>query len=259
MGFIISNGELPHNSKSIRIGQLPIPSFGTFWVGYPKDVKLQSLVTSIEEVEKEVPALSISQLLRLNTGRKVVLHTSDKDIEGTIISAPLNPEEQPERNPYFMGPQLKPDPYIGYVPSVPGVEIVSIKTEKGIVVLNPASVLRIEFADENLLNITTSKQKIPSIRMELEKPAGGENITVSYLARGITWSPGDLIDLSDSKTAKFSAHALVINELADFKNVKLQLVTGFPNIKFGDISSPIAKNQSLAEFLMHYRAAVANQ
>ena len=250
LGFIISNGELPHNSKSIRIGQLPIPSFGTFWVGYPKDVKLQSLITSIEEVEKEVPALSISQLLRLNTGRKVVLHTSDKDIEGTIISAPLNPEEQPERNPYFMGQQLKPNPYIiDYGTQVPSNEIISIKTEKGIVVLNPASVLRIEFADENPLNITTSKQKIPSIRMELEKPAGGENITVSYLARGITWSPGYLIDLSDSKTAKFSAHALVINELADFKNVKLQLVTGFPNIKFGDISSPIAKNQSLAEFL----------
>ena len=124
-----------------------------------------------------------------------------------------------------------------------------LQTEKGIVVLNPGSVLRVEFPDDNPTNVTTSKQKYPSLRMELEKPAGGENVTVSFLARGITWSPGYLIDLSDSKTAKFSAHALIINELTDFNNVKMQLVTGFPNIKFSDINSPVAKSQSLAEFL----------
>jgi hypothetical protein len=249
LGFIISNATLPENSKTVRIGQLPIPSFGTFWVGYPKDVKLQSLITSIEEVEKKVPVLSIPQLLQINTGRKVIIHTSDKDIEGTILTSPLNPEEQPAPNPYFMSPRLIQDPYRSYMPQIPMNDIISIQTDKGIVVLNPGSILRVEFADDNPTNVTTSKTKYPSLRMELEKPAGGENVTVSFLARGITWSPGYLIDLSDSKTAKFSAHAIIINELTDFNDVKLQLVTGFPNIKFSDINSPVAKSQSLAEFL----------
>jgi hypothetical protein len=249
LGFIISNATLPENSKTVRIGQLPIPSFGTFWVGYPKDVKLQSLVTSIEEMEKKVPLLSIPQLLQVNTGRKVIIHTLDKDIEGTILSSPLNPEEQPTPNPYYMSPRLIQDPYRSYIPPVLMNDIISIQTEKGIVVLNPGSIIRVEFADDNPTNVTTSKTKYPSLRMELEKPAGGENVTVSFLAHGITWSPGYLIDLSDPKTSKFSAHAIIINELTDFNNVKLQLVTGFPNIKFSDINSPIAKSQSLAEFL----------
>jgi hypothetical protein len=85
--------------------------------------------------------------------------------------------------------------------------------------------------------------------MNLEKPAGGTKVTVSYLTRGVTWMPSYLIDLSDPKTAKFSAHAIIINEVTDFKNVKVQLVTGFPNIKFGEILNPIAKSQTLAEFL----------
>jgi len=249
LGFIISNATLPENSKTVRIGQLPIPSFGTFWVGYPKEVNLQSLITSIEEVEKKVPVLSLPQLFQVNAGHKVIIHTSDRDIEGTIVSGSLNTEEQSAPNPYFMSLRQYQDPYSSYIPQIPMNEIISIQTEKGIVVLNPGSVLRVEFADGNPINVTNSVQKYPSIRMELEKPAGGENITVSYLARGITWSPGYLIDLSDPKTAKFSAHALIINELTDFINVKLQLVTGFPNIKFADINSPIAKSQSLAEFL----------
>ena len=249
LGFIISNATLPENSKTVRIGQLPIPSFGTFWVGYPKEVKLQSLITSIEEVERKVPVLSLAQLLQVNTGRKVIIHTSDRDIEGTIIAGTVNNEEQSAPNPYFMSPRQHQDPYSGYIPQIPINEIISIQTEKGIVVLNPGSVLRVEFADDNPINVTNSTQKYPSIRMELEKPAGGEKITLSFLARGITWSPGYLIDLSDPKTAKFSANAVIINELTDFKNVKLQLVTGFPNIKFADINSPVAKSQSLAEFL----------
>ena len=126
LGFIISNATLPENSKTVRIGQLPIPSFGTFWVGYPKEVKLQSLITSIEEVEKKVPVLSIPQLLKVNAGRKVIIHTSDKDIEGTILSGPLNPEEQPAPNPYFMSPRLNQDPYRGYIPPIPSSELISI-------------------------------------------------------------------------------------------------------------------------------------
>jgi hypothetical protein len=117
------------------------------------------------------------------------------------------------------------------------------------VALSPSSILRAEFSDGDPVSVRKTKQTSPSITMNLEKPAGGAKVSVSYLTRGVTWMPSYLIDLSDTKTAKFSAHAIIINEVTDFKNVKVQLVTGFPNIKFGEILSPIAKSQTLAEFL----------
>jgi len=89
----------------------------------------------------------------------------------------------------------------------------------------------------------------PTLRADLEKPAPGEKLALSYLARGITWSPSYLIDLSDPKTARLTAAALVVNEVADLDGVKLDLVTGFPNIQFADVNSPIAMSQPLAQFL----------
>jgi len=61
--------------------------------------------------------------------------------------------------------------------------------------------------------------------------------------------PGYLIDLTDPKKANVSAHAEIINELADLNDVSLQLVTGFPSARFGDLQSPLAMSQDLAGFL----------
>jgi hypothetical protein len=85
--------------------------------------------------------------------------------------------------------------------------------------------------------------------MELDRPAGGRSVSVSYLARGVAWVPAYLIDLSDEKTATFSARALIINELADFNDAEIELITGFPNIRFGEVNSPVAMNQNLSEFM----------
>ena len=249
LAFAISSAELPGDAQTVRIGQLPVPSFGTFWIGYPKDVKLQSVVTSMEDLEREDPVQSIDQLLLTNIGRKVLVHTSDRDIEGTILPA-ANPKGQREpASPYVMSPRQLGNPNEMYIPANPSGNIVLMKTERGTVALSPGSVLRAEFTDGEPISMTRHTQKCPSMFVKLEKPADGGKLSVSYLARGITWIPGYLVDLSDPTTAKFSAHAIVVNELTDLNNVKLQLVTGFPNIKFSDILNPIAKSQSLAEFL----------
>jgi len=95
--------------------------------------------------------------------------------------------------------------------------------------------------------VRTVKQ--PTIRLELEQPAGGQQIYLNWLARGITWAPSYLIDLSDDSNAVLSAKAMVLNEAENLDNVTLELVSGFPNIKFSDINSPVALSQSLADYL----------
>ncbi len=248
LGFVVSRAVLPENSSTVRLGQLPVPSFGTFWIGYPKGVKVQSLITSMEETARNIPAQSIGQLVQANAGRRVVVHTGDRDIEGIVMAAALPEPAPPAPGPYFMSPRT-PDPYNSDQRPAPQADILMIKTDKGTVVLSPGSVIRAEFTERDPVATVPFRTVSPSIRIQLEKPAGGESVTVSCLAHGVTWVPGYLIDLSDPKTAKFSAHAEVINELADFDNVSLQLTTGFPNLKFGELLSPIAKSQALADFL----------
>jgi hypothetical protein len=148
-----------------------------------------------------------------------------------------------------MGVHPVQDQYGRNLQSVYSGDMLLVKTEKGVTAINASSVNRVEFTGSEPVSASSVVKKYPSIRMNLEKPAGDEKVIVSYIARGITWSPSYLVDLSDPKTAKFSAHALIINEMTDFKNVKLQLVTGFPNIKFSEILNPIAKSQNLAQFI----------
>ena len=242
LGFIVSIVTLPEGDRSVRIGPLPLPSFGTFWVGYPEEVKVKSLLTSMEDVEWNVPAQTVGQLVEANAGRHVTVHTADRDFEGTVLPPALPAGSPLAPDPYVMSPRA-PDPYPSYVRPFNQAGLLSLKTDKGIVVLDPGSVLRAEFADHDPVMTVPYRTKSPSLRIELEKPAGGEKVTVSCLAHGITWVPAYLIDLSDPKTARFSAHAEIMNEIADFENVSVQLVTGFPNLRFAEIQSPVGMSQ----------------
>jgi hypothetical protein len=256
LGYATATATLPEKATSIRLGQLPVPSYGTFWVGYPKEVKVRSLTTAMETVDELLPVMGVDQLLRLNPGRKVVLHVAGGTanepvvIEGVVQAPAATPTAPEPPSPYFMDVRRAPDrsSYYGYSP-VPQNGVLVVKTEKGTVALAPGAVQRVEFAGAEPLCVTTNQQKRPAIRMELEKPAGGQKVAVSYLARGITWVPSYRIDLSNEKTAVFSAQAQIINEMADIESAHVDLVTGFPNIQFAELPNPVAMSQTLAEFL----------
>jgi len=248
LAFIVSGITLPDDARTVKIGPLPVPSFGSFWVAYPEGVNVQSLLTSMEDVERVVPAQTVGQLVEANAGRHITVHTADRDFEGTVMppaaaaGSPLAPD------PYFMSPRT-PDPFPSDLRPYVRAGLLSIKSDRGIVVLDPGSVVRAEFTDHDPVMTVTYRVKSPSLRIELGKPAGGKKITVSCLVHGVTWVPAYLIDLSDPTTARFSAHAEIMNEIADFDDVKVQLVTGFPNLRFADIQSPVGMSQSLSDFL----------
>jgi hypothetical protein len=228
LGFFTSSGTLPGGTTSVRMGGFPVPSYGTFWVGYRDKVKVRSLIAAKEPYQNSVPAQSIADLLRLNSGCSVRLRiASDPEeiIEGEVVGD-FNPQG-----------------------GTPASGVLLIKTGKGMVALNTGSVTRVDFARCDIIDSTRVEHMRPFLRMELDRPAGGERIGVTYLAKGISWAPGYLIDLSDAENARLSARALIINEAADLTNVKLELVTGFPNIRFAEVHSPIALTRGLADFL----------
>jgi len=233
LGYFTSSATLPKGATSIRIKQLPIPLF-----------------TSLEDVEETSPARSVIELLQCNPGRKVKISTSLNEmpeIKGAIVGITGENESTEPPSPYIMDVRrpVSSQRYQSYQ----ATSLVVIKTESGNVALNAGSIVRVDFEDENITTSFSSVLKQPSIRMELEKAASGQKIGLSYLARGITWSPSYLIDISDSKKATLTAKAVVINEAADLSDIHLDLVTGFPNIRFGEVNSPVAMSQDLAGFL----------
>lgn len=247
LGFFVSEVTIPKKKTSFCIVPFGAPSHGTFWVAYPPKVKLESLTAREIDSEQLVEAVTIPELLRANLGRKVRLSFFDKEIDCTIKYL-AEDRQRPRPDPY--APGAIEQTTVNYR----GGDLVRsylmiVETDDGQVCINPQNVKKIELLDGKVEKTFTSKSKSMQLEVKMAKPAGGEKLTLSYLAKGITWAPSYMVDITQAEKAHVSAKAAVINEVCDLDDVKIQLVTGFPHLQFADIVSPLALKENLAQFL----------
>jgi hypothetical protein len=242
LGFYTMATSLPGDADTVRIDGLPDPVFGTLWVGYGPKVMVDKLVSKVERVPAVGGVTDLVQLLRKNVGREVILHTSvvgQPRLRGTLLAYS---EEQADKT----GADLRPSNR--RYPS-PSASFLLVQTDSATVAINTGMIQRVDFDTDGITTSVETHHERPVLILELEKPARDEKVSVHCLATGAAWTPSYLIDLTDPETAKFHAKAVIVNEIADFENVELELVTGFPNIKFGDDISPMAMRQRLAGLL----------
>jgi len=263
LGFFTSSMTLPNDLTQIELTGLPVPVLGTFWVAGDAEVKIRNVVSSVAEHKETVPVRSIGELLKENAGQTVVLYVllagfpaadaaqpRTETITGTLLTqAEFAPPLQP--NPYVMEATPTNPPREGYPYPYPiNVTAVMLQTDAGIRIVRPESLANIRRADNQPLTQTATKTtSVPRAVVTLDAPAAGKKVYLTALAKGITWVPSYLVDISDPATATFTAKAQIINEVTDLDAVDIELVTGYPNIQLENVLSPIAMKQSLADFL----------
>jgi len=250
LGFFVLEVTVPRKEKVFSIVPFGAASHGTFWVSYPPKVKLESLTAKETELEKSIEAISVEELLRANVGRKVQLSFDDKGeatIKGIIRSFAENRSE-PQPSPYAPGREgYRNAPR--YIRPPVRASLIIVETDAGEVAIDSQSVRRVEFLNGKAEKTFKDKTKSMQLEVKLAESAGGKKLTVSYLAKGITWAPSYIVDIGDDDKALISAKAAVINEVCDLDDVTIQLVTGFPNLQFADVVSPLALKENLAQFL----------
>ena len=74
-------------------------------------------------------------------------------------------------------------------------------------------------------------------------------VRLRYLSDGVTWSPFYRVDLRDDGKLAISASASILNDLEDFENVEVELISGFPNMAFASSLSAISKGMTFQNFL----------
>ncbi len=250
LGFFISEVTCPKKRDTFSFKPPVAASHGTFWVAYPPKVKLESLAAKEIELEESVEAISIEELLRANVGKEVELSFDNKGestIQGLLSSFTEN-RSLPQSEPYAPGrADYSNVPH--YIQPPFRASLIIIKTDEGDVAIDSQTVRRFKVISGKLEKTFTSKSKSMQLDVKLDEPAGGKKLTVSYLAKGITWAPSYIVDITEPDKAQISAKAAVLNEACDLDDVTIQLVTGFPNLKFADVVSPLAKKENLAQFL----------
>jgi hypothetical protein len=246
LGFFVREGKLP-DAKVVKIAPFAAPAHGTFWLSYPQQVSLQGLVARETATSADVTVANAADFMAANVGRDVIVSwagTDRQSIKGKLLSvAPL--QEQPRRDPYAWGRVSGSDPYIGgYAPG----RLALIQTAEGVVALD-ASGGQVTILGAAPATTLAKKTKAWELEAQLKEAVPGTTVAASYLAKGITWAPSYVIDITDPKQARITAKAEVINEAEPLKDVHLDLVTGFPNLAYADVVSPLAGKEDLAGFI----------
>jgi len=250
VGYFVRTGELPEKSGALIIRPLPTSSHGTFWVTHDREVELHDLVAREATHTEPAEPASLVDLLRTRLGKEVQLHLRDteKPIEGTVLALP-EPKPTPQPDPYASGPSVR---YIEpYYPRPSSQGLLLVKTDWGVVGLGLDRVERVDIYEEGADLSLTREVRSVELAGRLAAAPRKRAFTLTYLAKGITWAPSYKIDISDADVAIISGKAAVINEVEDLTDVNLHLVTGFPNLQFADIPSPLSLKLDLAQFFQH--------
>jgi|GEM_PF-242646 len=247
-GFFVGETTLSDDEDETSFLLPAVPVQGTFWLSHPPDVNLVSVVA--EKVESEgqrLEAITIPEILKANVGKRVRVTIDEKQISGRIMHF-----TQDRRLPRIMA----------YAPGVPegGMDrpeiwppfetgLVLIQVSGGVLSLDPQSIQHVTFLDDDVKRHFTRRVDAVAVRVRTAEPAQGQSVTVSFLAKGIAWTPSYLVDIRGQGKARLSAKALIVNELYDLNDVPARLATGFPRLQFADVRSPIGMKEPLAQFL----------
>jgi hypothetical protein len=81
-----------------------------------------------------------------------------------------------------------------------------------------------------------------------EVPKSGGTVAITYLTKGLAWMPSYRIDLTDPEELRIRHSAVIRNEMDNFDDAELQLISGYPNVRFGSVDSPLWPGTSLSSF-----------
>ncbi|MHC4520341.1 MAG: hypothetical protein ACYTAS_17280 [Planctomycetota bacterium] len=247
LGFFVAEATCPAGRTEFRLALPAAPSHGTFWISYPAGVDLASAVAREVESDEVRDAVTIVELLRANEGRDVELAMGDHEIRGTIAHFAEN-RDMARPNPYAPGGRT------GETPSVepwrvPQASLVMIQTDAGMLCINPHSVTRIMFPGASMERSFARPVKKVELEVRLRQAAPSRKLTLTFLAKGLTWAPSYVVDITDEERGRLAAKAVIVNDACELKEVAVQLVTGFPHLQFSDVVSPVGMKESLAQFL----------
>jgi hypothetical protein len=162
-----------------------------------------------------------------------------------ILANPVFSTRYPESNPYGR--------YYGWLGSTTGDRNTCPNDMGDFLVLETAAGR--EYVSRQHVRSISAAGPFGPVKRRVEKPvmlfdvtSGGGRIQVTYLARGMAWLPSYSVDISDPSKLAIRQSAVVRNELMDIKGTALDLISGFPNIRFSHVDSPLNPETSLVAF-----------
>jgi hypothetical protein len=224
-----------------RVEDVPEPIHGTYWIESNAKVVTQLTSRVVDAPARGSAGVSFQEEL---VGKQVVIYFTDGRIPpATGEVEALQPvkgeaawDRTYQRPRYYYGSR-------GQQPAQQRFLILRNKDGRSYVDLSRIAYLQAKGAGGMV------KRRKPVLLFAVSgnkaKPA---TIHISYLAKGMAWAPSYRVDISDPKELVLQQKAVIKNELEGVNAPSIHLISGFPSVQFGHVTSPLSLRTSWVNF-----------
>ncbi len=229
-GYAFVTREIPITDNSAKVVEVPQTSLGSLWF-WTNEGQVES-VTGVDErtpASMTIPFGSSDEILRANIGKKFLFNMLYRDEKDGKVT---------DRRQAVEG-----------ILKTFANDLIAVETPEGTFMLNRSKVDSVVAKDPSVVLTQEQKYQQSSHYYRIVTKNNAKSVMMMSLERGMTWAPGYAIDLSSTDKLVFTAKSTVLNDLLDFENAKLRLITGFPNIQFQGILDPLTSGMSVDDWL----------
>ena len=218
--------QLRYNSDKVVSNHIIL---GTLEAICPGNRLISSALRNVDAVQA---ITSFTQILNLNKGKKVKVKLIDQkqEVEGLIFSV---------NTPIHISGQKSP--------------LYSLVLQSGDSwkFIRFEDVESFQFVEAPITEKTVAEKKLV---LEVKQEKVTQPVELSYLQKGISWTPNYYITIIDEKELSVSLMASIVNDIEDVTNATVDLAVGIPVFKYARVGDPLFSNQRVIELI----AALSN-
>ncbi|MDO5552370.1 MAG: hypothetical protein Q4G68_01290 [Planctomycetia bacterium] len=234
----------------------PKPIHGTFFLESPVPVSVQSAIREVDVPLNQVETMDWS---RDFAGHKVAISFGGERVVGEFLGT----GEGTEGGNSLDTPATAYGPYSnrlspGEVSNSTSAPLVFRKESGELLFLSrKADISSVEVLDSQKMQSVKRPNPVLIFTVpEDDSTTAPMPVTVrmTWLAKGISWAPSYRINIVNREKILLEQTAVLINEARDLTDVDFYLISGFPQIPFGNVTSPVDPKTSLANFFQSLTA-----
>lgn len=237
-----------------RLEDPPVPLYGSWWVESGALVEVRALEEMVE-----VPLSAgqqLDDLQRAMAGRRVELTLAGDPVpvvgrvsvldEPRAVQREWDREYRRDARNYWFG--WTPAPSTRATDGNQPSPFLVLERDDGTTsLIDRSTIARVDLL-EGLAQQTKVVAK-PVVILDVGKTSkGGTTVRISYLTKGIAWVASYRVDLSRPDRLVLAQQAVVRNELAGLTDTEIRLITGYPNVPFGRVTSPLSPTTTWSDF-----------
>jgi hypothetical protein len=259
-GLAVVRAEVPTDGPGTYVvSDVPEPVHGTFWCEgatarfATRRVEVDGVPSSALDLASALAGKDVALTIRSNRLTSVGVQ-QQVTIQGKVL-APSQEErwsrqyERPAHRYYYWHA-----PATTAVPMSEPQRMIALRTNEGVTYIDVATIVSVHVPDGN----GKVRRDKPVLLLERTEGAEGDApVRLRYMSKGLSWAPSYSLELASDGSFSIRQKAVIRNEMTPLTGTTIRLISGYPNVKFSHVVSPLSPTTTWAGFFNQLGQRVA--